>query len=448
MPKTDYAAFAAALLCAGMLSYAASAQTITPEPIRLPTSEFPLESSRLAQMIAVDDRAAMRRHAWTLWAGVTADSTQSYNGRVLPIWETWLSDRDAFAGAARTSAAARHQALRSPLAIPRQFAHDARSAKTPRLVQAANGRDQLLSVIKLNTLSADFIAAPHPSPAGAGLTLQYNEKRDLDRLRAYFKQHDTPTVARSIEPFPVGATNLKVLFRTVKAKGLTAIPLWAGPENSTDPKAPGPSTWTACVAVDPSGTMRGTAKVSCNGRSVEAEIVPLGAFYHVELTAAEARVVNDRLQVKGQGVVAAGDYHVLVAMHITAKETAHWTWQTFWWQNGRNAPGNFPGGVGDMPDESRIKGAWRNYAMCLSNAIAVPFDDPKGKGIVCFNPWLEAQQTGGLSSNCMACHARATYPGGAYPPSYSPNGWVDAASPIFTNRIRTDYVWAIQSGAR
>ena len=48
----------------------------------------------------------------------------------------------------------------------------------------------------------------------------------------------------------------------------------------------------------------------------------------------------------------------------------------------------------------------------------------------------------------MACHARATYPGGAYPPSYSPNGWVDAASPIFANRIKTDYVWAIQSGAR
>jgi hypothetical protein len=109
MPKMDHAALAAALLWAGTLSYAASAQTITPEPIRLPASEFPLDNNRLAQMIAADDRAAMRRHAWTLWAGVTADSTQSYDGQVLPIWETWLSDREAFAGAARTSAAGRHR---------------------------------------------------------------------------------------------------------------------------------------------------------------------------------------------------------------------------------------------------------------------------------------------------------------------------------------------------
>jgi hypothetical protein len=448
MSKMHCAALAAALVCAGTLSYAESAQTITPEPIRLPASEFPLESSQLAQMIAVDDRAAMRRHAWTLWAGVTADSTQSHNGRVLPIWETWLSDREAFAGAARTSVAGRSQSLRSPLAIPRQFAHEARTTRTPRLVQAANGQDRLLAVIKLNTLSADFIAAPHSFPGGAGPTLQYNLKSDLDRLRAYFRQHDTPTAERSIEPFPIGATNLKLLFRTVKASGLTAIPLWAGPERSTDPKAPGPSTWTSCVAVDPSGLQRGTAKVSCNGRSVEADIVPISAFYHVRLSAGEARLVNDRLLLRRQDLASAGDYHVLVAMHITAKESPHWTWQTFWWQNGRNAPNNFPGGVDDMPDESRIKGAWRNYAMCLSNAIAVPFDDPKGKGVVCFNPWLEAQQTGGLSSNCMACHARATYPGGAYPPSYSPNGWVDSASPIFANRIKTDYVWAIQSGAR
>jgi hypothetical protein len=448
MPKSHVAALAAALLFASAFFHAVAAQTITPEPIRLPASEFPLESSRLEQMIAADDQAAMRHHAWILWAGVTADSTQSYNGRVLPIWETWLSETDAFAGAAQVSAAGRQRALRSPLAIPRQFGHDARATNTPRLVRAARGGDRLLAVIKLNALSANFIAAPHPSPAGAGLSLQYNKKSDLDRLRAYFKQQGTPTAERRIEPFPIGAAHLKVLLRTVKATGLTAIPLWAGPEKSTDPEAPGPSTWTSCVAVDPTGLQRGMAKVACNGRSVEAQIVPLGAFYHFRLTAGEARAVNDRLLLRRQDLVAAGDYHVLVAMHITAKETAHWTWQTYWWQNGRNAPNNFPGGVEEMPDESRIKGAWRNYAMCLSNAIAVPVNDPKGKGVVCFNPWLEAQQTGGLSSNCMACHARATYPGGAYPPSYSPNGWIDAASPIFADRIKTDYVWAIQSGAR
>ena len=27
----------------------------------------------------------------------------------------------------------------------------------------------------------------------------------------------------------------------------------------------------------------------------------------------------------------AGDVAILVAMHVSTRETARWTWQTFWW---------------------------------------------------------------------------------------------------------------------
>src|ERR1700751_3068194 len=36
------------------------------------------------------------QHTWNLWAGMTADSGQSFNGSKLPYWETWCSDTEVF----------------------------------------------------------------------------------------------------------------------------------------------------------------------------------------------------------------------------------------------------------------------------------------------------------------------------------------------------------------
>lgn len=38
-----------------------------------------------------------------------------------------------------------------------------------------------------------------------------------------------------------------------------------------------------------------------------------------------------------------------------------------------------------------------------------------GKEKICFNPYLEAGQENGVSSNCINCHSRSTYP--ALPPA-------------------------------
>jgi hypothetical protein len=139
-------------------------------------------------------------------------------------------------------------------------------------------------------------------------------------------------------------------------------------------------------------------------------------------------------------------------MHVTTKEITNWTWTTFWWQNGKNPPNDFPGSVADMPDASKVKEPWRSYAMCISDSMVVPATDPKGKPVVCFNPYLETNQADGLNSNCMSCHAMARLPLAAtanpYPQTYLPNGFVDLADPsIFGGATKTDFVWAIPQSA-
>jgi hypothetical protein len=431
------------------LNVTAHAQTITPEPIALGPYEFPVPKAQLDQQIAANDTAALREHGWMLWSGVTADSTQSFQGQKLPIWETWLSEQEAFAFPSGQALAAQSRNLR-PFAIPRQFRHQTQRSGSLVALQIAPSaaKNRLLAFVKLSPDSAGFVAVSHPTPGPGGPDAAYNKASDLDRLNAYFNQNATPVGDRKIVDFPARATDLKMVFMPVKADQLSAIPLWGGPQNSTNAVNPTPDTWNQCVALDPTSTKSGTVQIDCNGKTVTAPVVPLTSFYAIRVDSDAATRINATLNLSGAASLATGDFQILLAMHITTKEITNWTWQTYWWQNGQNPPGNIPGSVDGMLGPDRIKGPWRNYAMCVANSIVFPPTDPNGKSIVCYNPFLETAQADGINSNCMSCHARATWQGAPYPETYIPNGWVDLADPtIFADQVKTDFVWAVQGAA-
>jgi len=431
----------------------AFAQNITPEPIALPPSEFPTPSAELEAQIASNDTVALRKHAWVLWSGLTADSSQSFNGRVLPIWETWLSEQEAFSPVARLAALTTRPRILLPLAPPRQFQHGAPALPRTLTLGTTTPSQRLLAGVKMSPESASFLAAPHQTPANSGQSYSYISESDLAQLNAAFDQSHTAVKDRKIIGFPAPATDLKLVFLPVNPSGLSPIPLWNGATVSSDPTQPTPDTWKTCVAVDPTNSRTGTAPINCNGRQVEAEIVPLKAFYSVQLDATEAATINSLSKLAGLAAVKAGDFQVLVATHVTTKEIANWTWATFWWQNGKSPPKKFPGSIDDMPDASKVKGPWRNYAMCTSDSMVVPATDPNGKPVVCFNPYLETNQTDGLNSNCMSCHAMARIPitgstPNVYPSTYVPNDLVDLGDPrIFAGETKTDFVWAIPQSA-
>jgi hypothetical protein len=433
-------------------SMGAAAQNITPEPIALPSSEFPVPSSQLDALIAAGNTAALRQHAWTIWSGLTANSTQSFQGQVVPIWETWLSSDEVFSPSARLFALGSRPRNLLSLAPPAQFAHATGNAPQALALGGVAG-NSILAGVKMSPDSANFISQPHETPATSGQSYSYTSTSDLARLNTAFDQHKTPVVDRKIIDFPAAATDLKIVFMTVNATKLTPIPVWAGPAASTSPNRPTPGTWTTCVAVDPTNSITGQAPVTCNGKQIQAQVVPLNAFFSIRIDANEAKALNARAKLSAKAAVAAGDFHVLVAMHVTTKEIANWTWATFWWQNGQNPPNSFPGSVDGMPDATKIKGPWRNYAMCVGDSMVFPATDPHGKPVVCFNPYLETPLPHGIDSNCMSCHARARIPNPfdatRYPQTYLPNGWIDLADPtIFGGKTKTEFVWAMPDDAR
>jgi hypothetical protein len=342
-------------LCANIQFGAiALAQNIKPEPIALPPSEFPTPSAEIEAQIARDDTVGLRKHAWTLWQGLTADSSQSLDARGLPIWETWLSDQEAFSPVARLAALTNRLRILLPLAPPHQFQHGAPALRRA-LTLGATPSQRLLAGVKISPDSASFLAAPHETPANSGQSYSYVSASDLAQLNAAFDQSHAAVKDRKIVDFPAAATDLKVVFMPVNPTGLSPIPLWNGAADSIDPTQPIPSSWKTCVAVDPTSSRTGTASINCNGQQVDAEIVPLKAFYSVQLDEREAATINSLSKLAGSAAVKAGDFHVLVAMHVTTKEIANWTWETFWWQNGKNPPNSFPGSVDDMPDASKVK---------------------------------------------------------------------------------------------
>ena len=91
------------------------------------------------------------------------------------------------------------------------------------------------------------------------------------------------------------------------------------------------SEWKRCVLVDPdpSDSRIGSKidTVPCNNHTIDkVSVVSVNAFYNLTLTADEATSFNGAL---GRNSAQAGDYGVLVAMHMSTKEIANWTWQTF-----------------------------------------------------------------------------------------------------------------------
>jgi hypothetical protein len=109
--------------------------------------------------------------------------------------------------------------------------------------------------------------------------------------------------------------------------------------------------------------------------------------------------------------------------------------------------------------------------MALAYAMLSP-DQPYvggenvGRAIYAYNPWLEAAfgpsdlpdsvpgldpngqpaaNNCGVQSNCMSCHARASFNplNFATAPRFSGARYVDLADPQFTGTLQTDFLWSV-----
>ncbi len=424
--------------------------------------------------------------AWNLWAGMTSDSGQVWEGANLPVWETWCGISEAFSKEGCAAGLTRPSRGFQPAS---QIGHGARKAG---LQIAAD--TNVVSFNKFNPSMAAYLAAMHPGPGGAQYS--YTSMQNQVDLNAAWPQ-GTPVGDRKVVDAPYqpdqgdqigfSAMETKPVIFVVKATGLTPMPLWQGTQQSTTPANATPETWFTCVLLDPAN--KGgpdTAPVAATPEQIAQAVpspalacknylyAPLSTIYNFRMDQADADNWNRNLANngdQGQGLkAAAGDFGVLAGMHVNSKTIVNWTWETYWWQPGDDAPDNFPGSKQGMT--ANVKGPWRNYAMCTA------WNQTKGNQstemVVCFNPFLETSSgiPAGQTSNCVSCHGTATFGAAAvsgkppvnaattmnYPASYAApidftsNACTQSTPPgsqtCFADFTKTDFSWAIPGNAR
>jgi hypothetical protein len=374
------------------------------------------------------DVARMRRHAWNVFAGMTQTDPKSG----LPIFRTWYRKCEL------------NQSLNCGYELPVQF-----------------------------------LAAQNYGPEDSGQRLAHTDPAPHYTINFYnseFKKYvvdgspplcDPKVLAKllkdlapkniedhHIDAFPTGAIAVKTGWWTVRAGEPTIMPIWDPEANSqTEPNGNSPvespfnqaypyGRWSRFVAVDAGMTQPDPQRfmeIRRTGKPTErVHVVPLSSFYRVRIGPRELPEIQRLSKGRVPFEVTANDYLVLAALHFTTKEIPNWVWATFWWHD---RPDTGPYGF-DRP--GLVLGRFRNYLMNVSYSMNDP-REPDGGPHIAFNPWLEGPQTGGVTSNCMSCHRRATWPLDVSMIDTKRGEVSTADEGLFDRRLKLDFIWTLAS---
>jgi len=432
-----------------------------------PGFDYPAIQVSLQAFADVYALTDMRKHSWNLWAGMTSSSNSSYDGTVLPIWDTWCGVQEVFI----TKSCANLSAASRGFEAPTQHSHlNNQGNSTPTT------STQVVSFNKFNPAMAAYLMKPQTQNNSL---FDYTSGNGLVALNASWPL-GTATSARSVVQAPYtsstsstqgsAAIESKPVMLLIKSKGLTAMPLWRGPTDSWVPANPTPETWKTCVLIDPSNsgpastvpvpynplthlgainrqnTDNGASGQTPGCSSANYLYAPIATLYTFALKTDSAIAFNN----SQGGNAVAGDLAALVAMHVSTKEITNWAWQTFWWQPGIDTPNAFPGSKADMT--TNVIGPWKNFAMC--NALSQTKGTNSNDMNICFNPYLETSPgiPVGITSNCVSCHGVATagvaqanpaFPITSlrYPSSYTAP--IDFNGAQFNDFTKLDFAWSM-----
>ena len=294
----------------------------------------------------------------------------------------------------------------------------------------------------------------------------------------------------AIPPFESKAISLKPAWIILDQSALQGgqyymLPAWPGPPNPA--KAFPPEDWHQCVWVDTKDPKAGpgTGKVDTicmtDGTSrTAATTYGMERFIQFQLSASQARAVNavrDASRGRHAGFAVEGNYAVLAGMHVTTREITRWTWQTFWWSPDPDSP-NLPSSKAVAAERpTQLKGAARNYSQASSYSMVFP-PQPNtggsntGDSVYAYNPWLEATfgpndlpasvagkyqgkpvpNNVGVQTNCMSCHAQASYPlkvnSDGIRSLYTGDQYIDLNGPQFKGALKADFLWTIPDDAQ
>jgi hypothetical protein len=392
------------------------------KPVPVPSGfDFPADEAALLRLRDDQNVREMRKHSWMVFAGMTQPTPAGE-----AIWETWYSAEETFGLAAPQALDKR--SLQRRFESPKQFRP---MGLHPQAVGAS-----LASFTLFNQDFRQFVRKER-------LHLSSTQKKINDSFPA-----NTPVEKREIPPFTQPSIALKTAWWLVKSSGMSVMPIWDPELNPPLPDGNPFNTWKRCVAVDPTRrtipvgetTTQFCFPKSTLDKPVSMAVVPLSAFYHFKVNAAQAQAIKANPSfIPGKGNLAAGDYVALIAFHYTTKEIPDWVWSTFWWHDKPNE------GPFAQDRTVHVKGVWRNYLMDTTFSMDTPAAADKGPNAA-FNPWLEARFVDGTVSNCMTCHRRAVFSGNDTDFEFEPvtRGTPAKDDPRFPGATKLDFLWSLR----
>jgi hypothetical protein len=440
-----------------------------------PVGSYPASNARINGWIAAGQTDSIRAHAWDIWQSITASVNDS-----TPTWQTWYSGHELFDSIAQPTATKRPRTMRLPIERPKQFRHalfEGRSKPGARAKIPVDTFERVFAFNRFSRSTAHFIWDNRLNHSTALLLADWT----FDALHVPLAQRQALVSADSTDSLSFVTKNV---FYFISGTQPSAVPYWAGydslhsvPDTTTLPHPP-PRFWKQAVAVDPTGKLQPGDSVFLSFNQQPAtwlKIVPLSRFYRVTVTAADSANLSQFGAIGGgddlgfnsdtsaTAIIAAArpaNIALLVAMHVTGKEIANWTWQSFWWSPNQNDSHGT-----DRP--ASIPAPWNNYVMTTAYSMLTAASQPN----IAFNPYLETSLSGvtetkiawsGVTTNCMSCHRRAAVGWSVVPnrdtlsvvaPAYGPAAQVDPGDSLIyilpdplgrpTATMKTDFLWSV-----
>ena len=279
---------------------------------------------------------------------------------------------------------------------------------------------------------------------------------ELERLRSEGPPHPAIASNRTIPALPGDAMIVMSAWWPIGGDEPTPMPVWDGEREHRDAGSNSYVNWPRIIAVVPNGPLAAHSSfgpVAFAGRIVRRPgVVSLARFYHVPVTASMvAEMASDSEASRLAGLVLGrplqvGDYLALVGLHLMTARLSNGTWGTFWWHD---LPAQKPFGA-DRPEG--LPASFANYLMDATFDAQLP-TEADGSPNVCFNPWLDGGlengvpenegRANGVTSNCVSCHSRASYPAMDFVPVTRGLPDIGRDRTYQSGQLRTGMVWTI-----
>lgn len=452
---------------------------ITPVPLPtniVPGFNFPEDSNIIYSWLQPNyDSAKVYQHAWGVWAGLTAESGQTYGGDKLLVYQTWLGigELQNLSIAGKTDdASLKSKEGMTLLTLPNQIKH---AINLKKAALFANG---VVDTSAGFNFGSSFWVAVAYDPNAASFTLKNKLIRDSTEISNRYK---VAGGIGNIPAFPTNSITTKpVYYVGHKKDSLIRIATWPG--EPSKPMAFGPpftgdagtTVWNTFVYADVKNQqLAGKHLVPVVGSKpttaqIAAATCNLNDFIHFKIDASMASYLNKQ-QAAVQGDSAqAGDIALLVAMHVTTKEISNWTWQTYYWDYDPAAPKAPSSALAQSNKPGMLSAAAAHYSLATAYLFVTPNQPLNGgtnKGVnamIGYNPYLEAgfapstfqfknqmnpEFKYGIQTNCMSCHALAGNESvdKSGTPVYSTDQYIANDDPFFINKVKLDFAWSLQS---